>query len=36
MNKILIVIIGILTSNLSLAEFKMIWSEKKSEKEFIN
>ena len=36
MNKILIVIISLLASNGSLAEFKMIWSEKKSGKEFIN
>ena len=36
MNKILIVIIGLLASNGSLAEFKMIWSEKKSGKEFTN
>ena len=36
MNKILVLIISLLTSNASLAEFKMIWSEKKSEKEFFN
>jgi hypothetical protein len=36
MNKILIIIIGLLASNASLAEFKMIWSEKKSGKEFTN
>ena len=36
MNKILIIIIGLLASNASLAEFKMIWSEKKNTKEFIN
>ena len=30
MNKILIIIIGLLASNTSLAKFKMIWGEKKS------
>ena len=36
MNKILIIIFGLLVSNTSIAEFKMIWSEKKNAKEFIN
>ncbi len=36
MNRLFVVIIGLLISNTLFAEFKMIWNEKNSSKEFID
>lgn len=36
MNKLIIVLVSLFVSNTSFAEFKMIWSEKTSSKEFID